>query len=473
MGQEISSEVFTAADRAEYARRLQQETDLLLQQIADGHFADQPAVAGFEIEGWLIDDHYRPAARCDQLLTLLNEPLLTTELARFNIELNTPPRVLERNALSLFEQDLQKLLQRTDQQASALGCHLFLIGILPDASDDDFTRANMTDAHRYHALNEQVLQARAEQPLEFNISGPEHLQLTRQSVMMESAATSFQIHLQVPVTQAHHYYNAAMMLSGPLLAMAGNSPFLLNHQLWEETRIPLFEQSINAGKQHRQRVSFGSGFARDTITECFVENLQQYPILLPMLSEQPAERFPHLRLQNGTIWRWNRPLIGFDDEGLPHIRIEQRALPAGPTVKDMLANAAFFYGLIQTLAEQLIQHDIELPDFDATRDNFYHAARYGLNTTQRWFGDRIEVRALILETLLPMAKAGLETLQLTADDSDTFLDIIEARTRSGQTGARWQQQQLDYFQGDMQAMLSAYDQHQRHGQPVHSWPSAR
>ncbi|PIE00358.1 MAG: hypothetical protein CSA79_04220 [Thiothrix nivea] len=331
----------------------------------------------------------------------------------------------------------------------------------------------MTDAHRYRALNEQVLRARGGKPLALNINGQEHLQLTRQSLMIESAATSFQIHLQVPVNHAHHFYNAAIMLSAPLLAMAGNSPFLLNHSLWEETRIPLFEQAVNVGIQQRQRVSFGSGFVKNSITECFLENLQQYPVLLPMLSEEPAERFPHLCLQNGTIWRWNRPLIGFDAQGIPHIRIEQRVLPAGPTVKDMLANSAFFYGLVQALTDQLIQGEIKLPDFAATRDNFYHAARYGLNTTQHWLGDTIEVRSLILETLLPMAKTGLQTLQLTTEDINTFLGIIEARVRNGQTGARWQQQQLGYFQGDMQAMLSTYDKHQRDGQPVHTWPLSR
>jgi gamma-glutamyl:cysteine ligase YbdK (ATP-grasp superfamily) len=473
MGQEISTEVFTDADRDEYAQRLQQETGLLLQQIADGQFANQPPVAGFEIEGWLVDKNYHPATRCDQLLARLNEPLLTTELAQFNIELNAPPRKLEKNALTLFEQDLQRLLNRTDEQAAGLGCHLFLIGILPDATGKDFTPQNMTDAHRYRALNDQVLQARGEKPLELDISGREHLQLTHNSVMMESAATSFQIHIQVPVDDAHHFYNAAMMLSGPLLAMAGNSPFLLGHQLWEETRIPLFEQAVNAGKAQRQRVSFGSDFARHSITECFLENLQDYPVLLPMLSDKPAQRFPHLRLQNGTIWRWNRPLIGFDEHGQPHVRIEQRVLPAGPTVKDMLANAAFFYGLVQTLAEQLKHQDISLPDFTATRDNFYRAARYGLNTTQDWLGKQSEVRTLILKQLLPMAQQGLTALQLDAEDIDTHLGIIEARTRSGQTGARWQRQQLDYYKGDMRAMLSEYDKHQRSGQPIHTWPAAR
>lgn len=473
MGQEINTENFTPADRKEYTRRLTLETDLLIRQIADGQFANQPPVGGFEVEGWLVDEHYRPSASCDQLLAALDEPLLTTELAQFNIELNAPPKRLESNALRLFEQDLHHLLNSTDATARNLGCHLFLIGILPGASGDDFTPKNMTDASRYRALNDQVFQARGEEPLKLDISGREHLQLNHHSVMMEAAATSFQIHIQVPVDTAHHYYNAAMLLSGPLLAVAGNSPFLLGHQLWEETRIPLFEQSINAGEAQRQRVSFGSGFAHDSITECFRENLQGYPVLLPMLSDEPTEHFPHLRLQNGTIWRWNRPLIGFDTDGLPHIRIEQRTLPAGPTVKDMLANAAFFYGMVQTLSEQLSSQAISLPAFTDSRENFYKAARYGLNTTQVWDNEQIEARTLILEKLLPMAQQGLESLQLAAEDITTYLGIIEARTRSGQTGARWQRQQLDYHKGDMSRMLHEYDAHQHSGQPVHTWPAAR
>ncbi|MEZ5536478.1 MAG: glutamate--cysteine ligase [Thiolinea sp.] len=473
MGQEISSEVFTDAERKEYAKRLQQETDLLLQQLADQHFANQSPVAGFEIEGWLVDQHYHPASCCDQLIEIMNEPLLTTELAQFNIELNAPPRKLEKNVLSLFKQDLRRLLEQTDKQAETLGCHLFLIGILPGATGKDFTPQNMTNAHRYRALNEQVLHSRGEKPLELNISGQEHLQLIHTSVMLESAATSFQIHLQVPPDTAHHYYNASILLSGPLLAMAGNSPFLLGHRLWEETRIPLFEQSVNSGKTQRQRVSFGSGFARQSISECFVENQQEYPVLLPMLSDQSAERFPHLRLQNGTIWRWNRPLIGFDENGKPHIRIEQRVLPSGPTVKDMLANAAFFYGLTEALAGQLNRGEITLPDFAVSKDNFYRAARYGLNTTQIWNAEQVEVRPLILNTLLPMAQKGLEAFQLDAEDINNYLGIIEARTRTGQTGASWQCQQLSRYNGDMKAMLNEYDQHQRSGQPVHTWPAVR
>lgn len=191
MGQEINTETFTAADREEYAQRLAAETELLLRQIATGQFANQPPVGGFEVEGWLVDDHYLPCANCDELLALLEEPLLTTELAQFNIELNAPPKKLENDALRLFEQDLHHLLNNTDASARSLGCHLFLIGILPDATGDDFSPENMTDAYRYRALNDQVLQARGEEPLALNISGREHLQLNHHSVMMEAQPLRF------------------------------------------------------------------------------------------------------------------------------------------------------------------------------------------------------------------------------------------------------------------------------------------
>jgi hypothetical protein len=293
--------------------------------------------------------------------------------------------------------------------------------------------------------------------------------------MLESATTSFQLHLKVHPRHATRAYNAALVMSAPMVAIASNSPYLFGHDLWDETRIPLFEQSVAvggfAGASHGplRRVSFGSGYVRESIHECFIENEQHYPVLLPMRYYEGLEQMSHLRLHNGTIWRWNRPLIGFDYDGMPHLRIEHRVVPGGPTVVDVIANAAFFFGLMQTLMQAGTAPEQRLP-FATARDNFYAAARHGLDTQVTWLdGRKGPVRALLLEELLPAARAGLELLEIDRDDIDKYLGIIEGRARSAMTGAAWQRAWVDRYGRDMEGLTEAYYLRQASGRPVHSW----
>ncbi|CAA6804309.1 MAG: Glutamate--cysteine ligase, partial [uncultured Thiotrichaceae bacterium] len=352
MGQEVSHSHFSQEEFTLYQQRLEQETQLFLEKFAAGAFSAKAPVGGFEIEAWLLDDAMRPAPINQRFFDHFNNSLATPELAKFNIELNNTPLPIKGDCFKHWSAEFHQLLNDADVAANELDAHLALIGTLPTLQESDCCIENMSAMKRYKALNETVLKARNNQPLSLDIKGKAHLQLTPDSVMMEAATTSFQIHIQTPWKLAHHYYNASIMASAPLMAISGNSPFLFNKQLWHETRIPLFEQSVHAGKG-LQRVSFGTGYAEHSIAECFTENLEGYPILLPMLFDDEPQAFSHLRLHNGVIWRWNRPLIGFDDDDTPHIRIEQRILPAGPTIEDMMANSAFFYGLTQSLMEQL------------------------------------------------------------------------------------------------------------------------
>ncbi|MEZ5448793.1 MAG: glutamate--cysteine ligase, partial [Thiolinea sp.] len=228
--------------------------------------------------------------------------------------------------------------------------------------------------------------------------------LKHDSLMLEAAATSFQIHMQLPAATAHHFYNAAIIASGPVMAVSGNSPFLFGHALWDETRIPLFEQAVNTGREQPARVSFGTGFAQDSLIECFEENQALYPVLLPMLQDSPLEQFAHLRLHNGVIWRWNRPLIGFDADGKTHVRLEHRILPAGPSVPDMIANAALFYGLTSYLGQQFCAGEPLPMAFAIARENFYNAALRGLEARHmRWHRQEWRVQELMLNELLPIA----------------------------------------------------------------------
>lgn len=287
------------------------------------------------------------------------------------------------------------------------------------------------------------------------------------SVMLEAAATSFQIHTQVPFEQAHHYYNASILASAPMVGVSANSPFLFGKQLWHETRIPVFEQAVDTG-EGQARVSFGSGFAAGSLLECFEENVEHYDVLLPILFDAAPGRFEHLRLHNGTIWRWNRPLVGFDDDGTPHFRIEHRVMPAGPTLIDMLSNAVFYYGVAAVLSDACMSGSSPC-DFETAKTNFYTASREGLDASILWQGENVPVRDLILDTLLPMAKAGLEKLAIDDADAQKYLDIIRERTLNGQNGARWQIAYAERYGRDMRQMTQAYWRHQQTGQPVHTW----
>jgi hypothetical protein len=318
------------------------------------------------------------------------------------------------------------------------------------------------------------LRCRQGAPLELNIPGPQPLHTYHTDVMLESAATSFQIHLQVTPGQDARFYNAAIILSAPMVAACANSPYLFGHDLWDETRIPLFEQAVSLCPPGGEdcppgRVSFGRKYVQQSLLECFLENLHDHPVLMPELSDNPPQRLSHLRLHNGTIWRWNRPLIGFDADGTPHLRIEHRVAAAGPSVVDTLANAALFFGLVQSLAMETIPLESRL-SFDQVRANFYAAAREGLRARAIWIDNReMTMRDLLLEKLLPMARQGLEALGIAREDNEYYLGIIEARVKSGRNGAGWQRSYVEKHGADMRALTAAYAKRQRLGAPVHEW----
>ena len=475
MGQEIEETRFTPQDFVDYAERLREETALLGEWFREDVFSPRDRMGGFELEAWLVDSMARPAPVNEQFLKRLDNPMVVPELARFNVELNDHPQHLWGSALSRFEASLGATWERCSRVAAEMHTRLLMIGILPTVREAELTQENMSDLKRYRALNEQVLRLREGRPLELDIHGREHLKTTHQSVMLESAATSFQLHLKVHPRHAMRAYNAALVMSAPMVAVSSNSPYLFGHDLWDETRIPLFEQSVAvggfAGARHGplRRVSFGSGYVRESILECFVENEQHYPVLLPMRYYEGLEQMSHLRLHNGTIWRWNRPLIGFDYDGIPHLRIEHRVVPGGPTMVDVMANTGFFFGLMQALMQADVPPEQRLP-FATARDNFYATARHGLDAQVTWLDERKgPVRTLLLEELLPAARQGLEALEIDRDDIDKYLGIIEGRARTAMTGAAWQRAWVARHGREMEALTEAYYCRQKAGNPVHRW----
>ncbi|MDX1812590.1 MAG: glutamate--cysteine ligase [Gammaproteobacteria bacterium] len=474
MGQEIDGSRFKKQDFQRFLSRLKQETELLGQWFKEQRFASDRTVAGFELEAWLVDEHWLPAPLNAEFIQAMATPLVCPELASFNVEFNYTPQDLQGRALSSINKEMTDLWQRGNQVAKQLGGQLAMIGILPTVDENYLTMQHISSMNRYRALNEQVLRLRQGRPLELNIYGTDHLQMSHSNVMFESATTSFQIHLQIPVQLAVRAYNASMIVSAATVAVAANSPFLCGKDLWAETRIPLFEQSVEVGGYEAaahgpiRRVTFGSGYLHHSLFECFTENLEHYPILLPDLIDEPLERFSNLRLHNGTLWRWNRPLIGFENDQA-HIRIEHRVVPAGPSVMDAVANAAFYFGLVLNLMQREIQPELQLP-FNQARDNFYNAAKYGYDGQMVWLdGNKHNIRTLILKDLLNIAAQGLEKAGIDPQDIDAYLGIIEQRTNNACNGAAWQRAFTARYGSDMQALTSAYIERQNSGMPVHEW----
>lgn len=475
MGEEIQSSQFSQQDHARFKQALISETARLKEYFETGRFDRQGGMAGFELEAWLIDSQYRPVSGNEAFLHLFDSPLASPELASFNIEVNGTPRQLTGHVFSAMHNELSGTWQRCQQTAARLDARVVMIGILPTVENEDLNLANMSQMERYRALNREVVRMRQGKPIVLDINGHEHLKLTHRDVMLESAATSFQIHLQMNPAESVRLFNASTVLSGPLVALSANSPYLFGKDLWDETRIPLFEQSVSVGGFDGakfgpiRRVTFGSAYVRHSLFECFEENLQHYPVLLPVELDSDPARFAHLRLHNGTIWRWNRPLVGFDEQGQAHLRLEQRVVPAGPTVIDEIANAAFFYGAVSELAAQALPIESHLA-FDRARDNFYNAARLGLRAVAYWLNDQqIPIKQLILEHLLPMAWQGLERLGVASADRDQYLGIIRDRVESDATGAHWQRAYVAKHGRDWVALTAAYVERQQSGEPVHQW----
>ncbi len=471
MGQEIEDSRFDAKDFREFEARLTRETELLGAWFHDGAFSRGGHKGGFELEAWLVDAAGHPAGINQAYLQRLDNPLVVAELATFNVELNSTPLSLEGDAFSRMAQELEATWVNCNRVAEEFGARMAMVGILPTVSTEQLNLAHMTPMRRYRALNEQVLRQRRRRPITLNIRGREDLRLQHHDVMLESAATSFQIHLKVDPGEAVRIYNAAKILSAPMVALCANSPYLFGRDLWDETRIPLFEQAVAVGASDlTKRVSFGIRYAEHSIFECFQANLARYPVLLPQALDEAEHRLPHLRLHNGTVWRWNRPLIGFDRDGTPHLRIEHRAVASGPSVADSIANAAFYFGAVRALADLPAAPEKRLP-FERARDNFYTAARHGLEAAVTWLdGRHCGVAELLQAQLLPLARRGLDTLGIDRDEARLWLGIIEERLHRGKTGANWQRAFVRRRGADMAALTQAYLDHQRAGQPVHEWP---
>lgn len=472
MGDEIERRYFDAEDFSEFRRRLDEETALLTQQFHAGEFSNRGDVAGFELEGWLVNEQGDPVPENDTYLAALDNPLVVPELATFNVELNGSPSALTGRVFSRLHDELNATWNACREAAERTGCHLVAIGILPTVSEKLLTSEYMSSMVRYQSLNDRIMALRDGKPLELRIDGDAELTTTHHDVMLEAAATSFQIHLQCKPERSVRDFNASVIASAPMVAASANSPFLFGRTLWDETRIPLFEQAVNVGDRYPARVSFGAGYVQESLLEIFAENQSEHLILIPAVKDDPPSKFSHVRFHNGTLWRWNRPLIGFDFDGQVHLRIEHRVVPAGPTIKDCIANAAFYFGLVRGFGLSSRAPEADLP-FEVARENFYNAARYGLNARPQWIQDgqlrEVSMRDLIMDELLPMARRGLESENIPVSEVDDYLNVIAERVDSGQNGAAWQRRWVHLHGEDFHQLVREYRELQDAGDPVHTW----
>ncbi len=469
MGQEIRSAQFKPRDFRAFSARLTSETEALRQRFLEQAFTCASPVGGFELEAWLVDKEAVPVPENIEFLELLSNPEVVPELSLFNFEINVVPQILRGAALARFHQNLRFNWEHCRRVAKQNERNVMAIGVHPVIDDAQLVPANMSQSQRYKALNEQIFAMRQQRPIGIDIHGRQHLELVHHDVMLEAATTSFQIHLQVEQRHAVRTYNAAQIVSGPLVGLSANAPYLFGVDVCAESRIPLFEQSVDLGENYKQRVTFGSGYVKASLMECFQENIDAYPVLIPASKFADDGDFAHVRLHNGTIWRWNRPLIGFNDDGSPHLRIENRVVPAGPTMVDMIANAAFYWGLVQSLVDDALAPESRLP-FAAARDNFYAAVRDGLDCDITWLdGKRYGCCELLVQELLPRARDGLYAQGIDGADISRYLDVLVHRVESRQNGTTWQRRWVEKHGHDMTGLSQAYLEKQSSDTPVHEW----
>ncbi|MFP4635875.1 MAG: glutamate-cysteine ligase family protein [Nitriliruptoraceae bacterium] len=490
MGQEIDASRFSGDDRRSYRDKVKRCLAVLEQMLAEGRFEAERKLIGVEVEFYVVDADGEPTMINEELLSRLESQDFQTELAQFNIEFNLAPHKLVGTVFTEIEEELTTSFTHADRRASDLDAHVAMVGIIPTLKDLHVTIHNLSTNPRYHLLNEQILEARGED-LQVDIEGVERLELRASSIAMEAAATSVQLHLQVTPERFASVWNAAQAVAGAQVAVGANSPFLLGCELLRETRIALFEQMIDTRSEElatqgvRPRVWFGERWI-ESVTDLFDENVRYFPALLPQLDEEEPEQvlargdiphLPELVLHNGTIYRWNRPIYAVA-RGKPHLRVENRVLPAGPTMADTVANAAFFYGLVRGLTERDEPITEQLP-FAAAADNLRAAAWDGIDAQLTWPGiGAVPASELIVGTLLPIAHAGLDAWGVDPHDRDHYLGIIEQRARQRRTGASWQVATFHVLWDEaghdrrsaLTEMTHRYLTNMRTNQPVHTWP---
>ncbi len=490
MGDDIESATFTREQRLRYRQKVRRCLDVFERMLAEHAFDTDTPLTGLEIELNLVNSQWQPDMANARVLQAIADPNFQTELGQYNIELNVPPGPLSGESLIELERTLRASMNRAEARANEAGTEIVAIGILPTLRPEHFIAGWMSHNPRYAALEEAIFAHRRED-LELDITGPggERLQMYADSIAPESACTSVQLHLQVSPREFAAHWNAAQVLAGPQLALGANSPFLFGRRLWAETRTELFLQATDtrspelANQGVRPPVFFGERWIT-SIFDLFEENVRYFPALLPETTGEDPEaelaagrtpRLQELRLHNGTVYRWNRPVYDVVG-GQPHLRVENRVLPAGPTIVDTLANAAFYYGAIRMLADEDRPVWTKM-SFDAAASNFRAGARLGVESSFYWPGfGTVPWDELLLRRLLPLAYEGLDRWGTSPAVRDRLLGIVEDRAKTRRNGAWWQSEAVARLerrgltrQEALAEMLRHYSAGMHSNEPVHTW----
>ncbi|WP_257452873.1 glutamate--cysteine ligase family protein [Archangium lipolyticum] len=492
MGLQIQKETFEPEEYERFGQRLTESLEALRQVLARPGFGVGPRTIGAELEMFLVDAAGYPLPVNRQVMSQTMDPRVTVEIDRFNLECNLRPAPLAGRPFTAMRAEFESALAEVRRAAATQGARVAVTGILPTLREADLGSGALTAQPRYRALS-AAIRRRRQEPIRVVIGGEDRLTLEWDDVSLEGANTSLQYHLRVDPADFARMYNAAQLATAPVLAVSGNSPFLLGRRLWDETRVALFRQAVDdrgeapsEAPQHG-RVTFGHGWARQGALELFAESVALHAPLLPVLgtesplarlAEGALPRLDELRLHQGTVWSWNRAI--YDPSAGGHVRIEMRALPAGPTVVDMLANGALLLGLTLGLADEVESLLPGLP-FTCARGNFLRAAKEGLDAMLLWPertapSPRLVPAVALVERLLPVARQGLVGAGVEAEEADSLLSVVAARLRAQQTGARWQRKMLARLEAHMPrpdalgALLERYMTHAASGRPVHEWP---
>ncbi|MEZ5014667.1 MAG: CBS domain-containing protein [Chitinophagales bacterium] len=481
---EQSSLKGTNRQRLKFISKLLDDVAALDYMIQERMIPNAHTRIGAEQEICVLNNEYDPGNNAQRILGQITEPGFTTELAVYNMEINLDPIDLRDTCFSTMHRMLQRKMELASGIAEQNDAHLLITGILPTIRNAHINLDYLTPLPRYHFMNEMLRKLRGDDFRIF-LRGVDDISLRNNTVMLEACNTSFQVHLQVDPYDFARAYNWALIISAPVLAAATNSPLLMGKELWSETRIALFQQSIDTRQSHyairerKPRVTFASRWVRNTVTEIFKEDIARHQILVATNDKEKAldlarkgkiPKLQSLRLHNGTVYRWNRPCYGILD-GEPHLRIENRYLPAGPSVTDEIANTLFWIGLIHGNPYE------NPPDHFGFRDmksNFYKAARTGMESVFNWKNKVVPAQQLILEELIPLSYIGLQKAGVHEQDIQKYLSVIERRVKT-HTGSQWQIKNFRTLQkhfGTNRALhylTRLMHEYQKFDMPVSSW----
>jgi CBS domain-containing protein len=434
--------------KANYFHHLIRDLEALEIMVKEGMFEKSPIRIGAELEFFIVGKDFLPESNSLEILKLINDSHFTTEIGNYNLEINLDPLILEGKCFSTMHEELKNLLEKSKDAAKQKNSKIIITGILPTITHSHITLENMTPVQRYYVLNEAAKKSRG-QDFSFHIRGVDELNLLHDSVMLESCNTSWQMHLQIDPDEFIDMFNWAQVIAGPVLAACCNSPLLFGKELWSETRIALFTQSVDVRtnsfllNDSQSRVSFEDHWQTGSISDIFKDNISRFRSLvteefeidsIEMLRKGEIPKLRAMCLHNGTVYRWNRACYG-SGGGKPHLRIENRYIPAGPTMIDQIANMAFWVGLMKGRNEEHLDIHEKL-EFKDVKANFFRAARYGMAAQFSWNNKLVSSQDLILEELVPMARVGLQRAGISYEDIDKYLSIIIKRVKS-RNGAEW------------------------------------